>query len=848
MVKKESDNITPMMRQYHSIKKDHHDKLLFFRLGDFYEMFFDDASIASRELSLTLTSRHKVPMCGVPHHAAENYIARLIKKGYKVAMCDQVEDPKASKGVVKREVVSIITPGTVLNKEMLDGKTNNFLAAINIISNSAAISYIDISTGDFYVTEIENEFENKLGSEISRIAPRECIVCESLETPLLDTLQKVGILVNKYPDWVFDYQFSREKLLNLFGTKNLQGFGLEQKNAAITCSGAILNYIEETQKQSIKHIKSVKYYSMSDYMILDDVTVRNLELINPVTGVDKKFTLLNCIDYTCTSMGGRLLRKWLLQPLLSKKDIDQRLENVEYFYNDNSLRQETISILKKIQDIERITSRVALSKVMPKELISLKESLISTVNLAELLESDFKIKLDDIKKIIGLISNTISDEPSNNFEDGNIIRRGYDKELDKYYKVRIEGKDWIVNYQEKERERLKIQSLKVKYNRVFGYYIDVTKANLGNVPDEYLRKQTLVNSERFTTPELQEYEEMILNARDKIVNLEQQLFNKLIEEISVYIIPLQDIAYQVAEIDIFSSFAEIAYDKNYLKPKITEDNSIYIKNGRHTVVESNFNEEKFVPNDTVFDEKDNRILVITGPNMAGKSTYLRQVALIVLLAQAGCFVPADEARIGIVDRIFTRIGASDRLSMGESTFLVEMNETANILNNATQRSLVIMDEIGRGTSTYDGLSIAWAVLEYLHEREDGSPKTLFATHYHELIKLGEKEGIRNLNISVKEWNNEVVFLRKLVEGGADKSYGIEVAKLAGLPGDVIMRSKQILSNLEKRPNIVQEKTDQLNLFESPNGFIIDEIKDTDINSVTPLSALNLISKWKEKIS
>lgn len=798
------ETLTPMMRQYQRIKEEHKDAVLLYRLGDFYEMFNDDAKIASKILEITLTSRdagygQKVPLAGVPYHAAASYIARLVKDGFKVAVCEQVEDPKTAKGVVKREVVRVITPGTILDSEMLEDFRNNFLMALSFSDNSAGMAFIDVSTGEFQCAEFkgENRFA-RLNNEIGRLNPSECVLPEGLKSELAGNFQKdfPNIFLTYLNDWEYDSEYAYNKLIKHFNTNSLKGFGISDDwRDAISSAGALFSYVLKNQKSSLTQISRLKEYNVSDYMVLDRTTQKNLEIV-------EKGGLLNVLDRTKTSMGGRKLRFWLTHPLLKEDLINERLDAVEELARNNIERDGLQKDISNIYDIERISGRLNnVNMIATRDLISLKESLkiichIKLERFSSGLLRNARTMLEEnntvAQKFIGIIEESISES------DGRVIKKGYDKELDELSEIVSSGKDWVISYEGKERERAKIKSLKVRFNQVFGYYIEVTNANLSQIPSDYIRKQTLTNCERYITSELKDYESKILGAEEKIKWLETEIFKKVCELIAQDTAVIQTLANVVGELDALVGLALSACLNSYVRPKISKDKKIIIKKGRHPVVEKMVDGKGFVPNDTLMDTETDQILIITGPNMAGKSTYIRQVALITLMAHCGSFVPAEDAEIGLTDRIFTRIGAMDNLSRGESTFLVEMNETANILNNATERSLIILDEVGRGTSTFDGLSIAWAIVEFLHSNERIKARTLFATHYHELIELGRSlPGVKNYNVAVQEWNDQVIFLHQIVPGGADKSYGIHVAQIAGLPKEVLKRAGEILSELEK---------------------------------------------------
>lgn len=848
---------TPMMKQYEEIKAKYKDAILLFRLGDFYEMFKEDAVKAADILNITLTARgkskdgEKIPLCGVPYHAIEGYIAKLTRAGCKVAICEQTSDPKLP-GIVQRDVTRIITPGTTFNDTVLDKKTNNYL--VSVVSNGArfGLAYADITTGDFFVTEIANEAD--LLTEFTKLYPAECIFNEDfIESPTGELLKDSfeSTTFNSYEN----FKESEEVIKDHFKVHSLNGFGIENLDVAIVASGKLLSYLLETQMNELKHIKKIKYYSTSDFMPLDEATLKNLELLSTLRDNDKEGSLISVLDETLTSMGGRLLRKWLTQPLLNHDEIEKRLNSVEELHGNNELLGNLREIFKRIMDIERIISRLSLGTGNARDLIALRNTINDIPKIkeelknSELLHTDF----NDLTSLALLIETAIEEEPPLILRDGRMIKEGHNKELDELRTISREGKNFIKDLQAKEIKRTGIASMKVKYNKVFGYYIEVSKANAANVPEDYIRKQTLVNAERYITPELKEYEEKVLGAEEKIVELEYNLFQKIREETVGHTEAIQKNAQIIASLDCLCSFAYVSKLNNYCKPVVTKNPTIKIIAGRHPVVEKMTFSGDFIPNDIHIDNKDRRLLLITGPNMGGKSTILRQVALTVLMSHIGCFVPADTAEIGLVDRIFTRVGASDNLIKGQSTFMVEMQEAANILNNATERSLIILDEIGRGTSTYDGVSIAWAITEYIHNTLKS--KTLFASHYHELIEVVEKlPHAKNLSVAVKEKDDGVIFLYKLNEGGIDKSYGIEVARLAGLPDEIIKKSMHILKDLEK---IVKEP--KLKINEDQMSFLeqapprehqkIDKLKEElnslDINGLTPLEALQKLDELKK---
>ena len=802
------DSLTPMMEQYFRLKRSHPDALLFFRLGDFYEMFYEDAEVASKVLAIALTSRQKVPMCGVPYHAVNSYLAKLLRQGFKVAVCEQVEDPRTAKGVVKRDVVRVLTPGTAVEVELDEAKESIIIAGLAFGREGWGLALMDISSGELKASEIRPEEGKDLKDELFRSAPREIVYPAGEEQKLLEALAGSGMdgaLQSPVEPWAFDPPQARHLLLAELQTASLAGFGLEDKPLAVMAAGGLLHYLKKVRKDSRRLVHRLSYVHGRRHLLLDAATVRNLELIRNLRDGKVKDSLLSVVDQTVTAMGGRLLRDWLLRPLSNLERIQDRLAAVEELAKAMIERQELRQTMKGIMDLERLTGKVSLGAAHPRDLVALKKTLRPLPGLRVLLEpfrspipSGLKEQWDDASDVADFIENALLDEPAFLLNEGGIIRDGYHSELDELRQVSRSGKSFLADLERTERERTGIASLKVRYNRVFGYFIEVTKANLALVPPDYIRKQTLVGSERFITPALKEYEEKVLHAEERIAELEHRLFLEAREQVGREAARLQAIAGRVAGLDVLAGLAEVACLRRYVRPAVHDGQGILIKEGRHPVVEAS-GSEPFIPNDTTLDREDQQILIITGPNMGGKSTYLRQTALIVILAHLGSFVPAREASIGLVDRIFTRIGAMDFLSLGQSTFMVEMLETANILNNVTPRSLVLLDEVGRGTSTFDGLSVAWAVAEFLHEREEVRPMTLFATHYHELTELALTLGrIKNYHLAVKEWKGEVVFLRKILPGPSDQSYGLHVAHLAGIPPVVIARAREILSNLEKQ--------------------------------------------------
>ena len=891
---------TPLMKQYIEIKDRYRDTLLFFRVGDFYEMFYEDAQIASKILEIALTTRDKnkeeaVPLCGVPYHAASSYIARLIRAGWKVAICEQTEDPKQNPrqsggGLLKREVVRVITPGTVIEPDLLEAKEHHYIAAIYLpdtrrispggveqLGEATGLAYLDLSTGEFRLTEFfEKQSSPRINHELACIEPKELLLPLCMKDGGVDRLgisapsSASGGLgrwrVQYLPDWQFAPDLCKQFLCSHFGVQSLEGYGCGGKNAAIGAAGVLLRYVTENQKGLIRNITLLKWQSLEDHMVLDTVTQRNLELtrraMEPVTmggrPETQETTLLEVLDRTETPMGARLLREWLLRPLLDLPEIEKRLANVESLLEDYDTRVELRSGLSRVYDLERLIGRISLGTASARDLVMLKKSLKGLPEIRKRLNQnqnpgirDLLQNWDDLSEIYQIIETTIAEDPPAQLHEGHLIKDGIHSELDELRSISRDGKGWIAKLEAQERQRTGIDSLKIRYNQVFGYYIEITKANLHLAPPDYSRKQTLVNAERFLTPELKTLEEKILGAEGQIVELEYKLFEDVRQQVAQEAARIQAMARLLANMDVLATLAEVAHTHRYVRPQIKEGREIRIVDGRHPVLERLSSTDGFIPNDTLLDGEENRFLIITGPNMAGKSTYMRQVALIVLMAQMGSFVPAREATIGLVDRIFTRVGALDDLAGGRSTFMVEMNETANIVNNATSQSLILLDEIGRGTSTFDGMSIAWAVAEYIHKRIEA--RTLFATHYHELTDLAAHHpGIKNVKAAVREWNDEIIFLRKIVEGGADQSYGIQVARLAGLPPEVLQQAKKVLAHLEPQisrvaPPDPSEGPPQPDLFEStPSKVLLEEIARLDVLKMTPLEALNKLDDLKKK--
>jgi len=857
-----------MMQQYYGIKKDHPDSILFFRMGDFYEMFNEDAKTASKILQITLTSRNKnqsnpVLMCGVPHHSSNLYITKLLKAGKKVAICEQTENPKFAKGLVKREVVRIITPGTALDDNMLDPKSDQLIVSLSIFKNETGLAALDVSTGAFKVTQFkDDETGSQLADELQKLDPKEILIPENLVEQPKPWLPLGNAFLHSWEDWTYSHSEAVKSLLNHFKTQSLEGFGCENMNQAVSAAGALIHYLHETQKSALEHINSITPFFIHDYMALDQTTVSSLELIQSSDG-SRKNSLLNLLDESCTPMGARRIRDWIIKPLVDKEKIKSRLDIVSEFKSFPLNRQETRELLEKIFDLERLLGKITLSVCNARDLISLKNSLGTFPSLYKALEKYKTSQLtgylkdwDNIESLYDLIEKNIVDDPPPGLKEGNLFKPGCNNELDRLKSISREGKSWIASLESKEKEKTGIPVLKIGFNKIYGYYIEVTKKHAERVPDDYIRKQSLVNAERFISPQLKKYEEEVTQAEEKIIELEQSLFEEIRSKISSEGHRIQKMAGIISEIDALVSFAEVAHRNNYCHPEILEDSRLEISNGRHPLVEQIDPGTRFIPNDTSLNTQDQQIMIITGPNMAGKSTYLRQVALICLMAQMGSFVPAEKVEMGITDRIFSRVGAQDHLLKGQSTFMVEMNETANILNNASPKSLIILDEIGRGTSTFDGISIAWSIVEYLHGTgQEGGPKTLFATHYHELTDLAHVlPGVKNYNIQVKEWNDEIIFLRKIIPGGADKSYGIQVARLAGLPKRVLDRAHEVLFNLEQSefdevgvPKISRsDKEDnlpgsgQLGLFPEPENPLIQKLSQIDPNEMTPKQALDAL--------
>ena len=878
-----SNELTPMMKQYMQTKEEYKDCILFYRLGDFYEMFFDDALTASKELEITLTGKNcgleeRAPMCGIPYHAVDSYLNRLVSKGYKVAICEQVEDPKTAKGIVKREVIRVVTPGTNLDTQGLDETKNNYIMCIVYMADRYGLSVADVTTGEYLVTELDSQ--TKLMDELYKFMPSEIVCNEAFYMSGLDLddlKNRLHMAIYSLEAWYFDDALCRETLQEHFKVASLEGIGLSDYECGMIASGALLKYLEETQKNSLSHMSRLTRYATGNYMVLDSATRRNLELVETLREKQKRGSLLWVLDKTKTAMGARTLRKYVEQPLIDKKSIVKRLDAVAELKDNAICREEIREYLNPVYDLERLVGKITYQSANPRDLIAFQSSLSMLPSVKCILkdmESDLLKEiyeeLDPLEELCDLVGRAIQEEPPLAMKEGGIIKDGYNEEVDRLRKAKSEGKNWLADLETREREKTGIKNLRIRYNKVFGYYLEVTNSFKDLVPDYYTRKQTLANAERYIIPELKELEDTILGAEDKLCALEYELYCEVRNTIAAELTRIQRTAKAVAKLDVIASLALVAERNNYVRPKINEKGVIDIRDGRHPVVEKMIPNDMFIANDTYLDDKKQRISIITGPNMAGKSTYMRQAALIVLMAQLGSFVPASSANIGLVDRIFTRVGASDDLTSGQSTFMVEMNEVANILRNATSKSLLILDEIGRGTSTFDGLSIAWAVVEYISNSKLLGAKTLFATHYHELTELeGKISNVNNYCIAVKEKGDDIVFLRKIVKGGADKSYGIQVAKLAGVPDPVINRAKEIVEELvtaditgkvkdiavqgSETKKKTQKKLDevdltQFSLFDTvKDDDVLNELKELDISHMTPMDAMNKLYQLQNKL-
>lgn len=878
------EDLTPMMQQYMETKKQYQDCILFYRLGDFYEMFFDDALTASKELEITLTGKacgleERAPMCGIPYHAVEGYLTKLVSKGYKVAICEQLEDPKLAKGLVKRDVIRIVTPGTNLNVQSLEASKNNFLMCITYMPAKIGISVADVTTGDYYLTEVEDI--KKLNDELMKYEPSEIICNEAFLVSGFDVdnlKSKYHISVNALEPHIFDDEGCKRVLLRHFKVNTLIGLGIEDFPVGMIAAGALLQYLYETQKTDLAHFTHIYPYLTNKYMLLDSATRRNLELTETLREKQKRGSLLWVLDKTKTAMGGRLLRSMLEQPLIDKAEMEKRLDAIEELNRDSVSRDEIREYLNPVYDLERLLSKVTYKTANPRDFIAFRNSLEMLPAIKKVLKAFEKEEMTGVEKdidgledIYQLIRESIEEEPPITIREGGMIKDGFDETIDMLRSAKRDGKKWLTELEEQDRERTGIKNLRIKYNKVFGYYFEVTNSYKDMVPEDYIRKQTLANAERYTTPRLKELEDTILNAEDKLTTLEYDLFCKIRESIAMEVERIQRTAKAIAKLDVYASLSLVSERNHYVRPKLNEKGVIDIKDGRHPVVEQMITNDLFIANDTYLDNGSHCISIITGPNMAGKSTYMRQTALIVLMAQVGCFVPAKSANIGIVDRIFTRVGASDDLASGQSTFMVEMNEVANILRNATSNSLLILDEIGRGTSTFDGLSIAWAVIEHISNRKILGAKTLFATHYHELTELeGKMNNVNNYCIAVKECGDDIVFLRKIIKGGADRSYGIQVAKLAGVPDMVIDRAKEIVEQLtdndiiekiqsivvdvksdvraKKQPKLDEVDLAQMSLFDTvTDEDVLKELMEVEVNTMSPLDALNTLYRLQNKL-
>lgn len=868
------DKQTPLMRQYTQIKEKYPETILLFRLGDFFETFEDDAVITSKVCGITLTKRNNgaagdMPLAGFPHHQLDAYLPKLVKAGYRVAVCEQLEDPKMAKGIVKRDVVEVVTPGVALYDKLLDSKRNNYVASVYFSEhknsqNMIGLAFCDISTGEFFVSELH---KSKINEVLESISPAEIIISKSQRQLFNDIISASlsEVPLARLEEWIFEYDFCKEKILNLFNSKNLKGFGVEDMQSAVVAAGVTIHYISETQKGQLSHIKQIRYYNYSEFMLLDYGTRRNLEILFNSEG-QSAGSLIDVLDETCTAMGARLLKKWISRPLNNIQMIHKRLNSVEALFNNPKQLSNLRIILKSIDDLERLASKIASNRANPRDIVSLKNSLAQIPSIKTDLHSlknealkELADKLTELKDLIDLISNAIIDEPSIQVGSGNIFKQGYNAELDEYILAKYSGKKWISDFQESEREKSGINTLKIGFNNVFGYYIEITRVHSAKVPEYYQRKQTLANAERYTTPELKVFEEKILNAEEKISLLESNLIADIRLKIAEFISEIQSNSLYLASLDCLQSFAHVSKENNYIKPIIDESFEMKIVDGRHPVVEKTLSVgEKYTPNSCKFDDESGMVHIITGPNMAGKSCYLRQTALIVLLGQIGCFVPAKSAEFGVVDRIFTRVGAQDNIRTGESTFLVEMQEAANILNNASERSLILLDEVGRGTATFDGISIAWSIAEYIHDKINA--KTLFATHYHELNDMESKyDKIKNYRVDVIESGKNIIFTHKVSQGSSDHSFGIHVAKMAGLPYDVIEKANSIMESFEKdgessrnisKPDTskieVKKKSDveQLSIFEFRDDSLRERINELNIDNITPVQALQILADLK----
>ena len=874
---KKPKKLTPMLKQFLDIKNQHPDKLILFRMGDFYETFFDDAKVASKVLGITLTARNKkadnpIPLAGFPHHALNNYLDKLVKYGLKIVICEQMEDPKKAKGLVKRGIIDIITPGSIIDGHLINKTDHNYLACVFFHEKNEQLGFsiIDVSTGDFLFTELGRP---QLKNELMRLKPAEIIVVDKEVEALINKKElEYDPTITIFDNWYFEPDEAKRALKDHFGTSTLEGFGTQNKPAGTTAAGAALSYIKSLKNEQLKHISQLRYYSLENFMQLDEISRRNLELTHSIRYGSNFGTLISIIDKTETPMGARKLKDWLLNPLIDLEQINSRLDAVGCFKENIAFTNDLRAILKNIGDLSRIISKIGTKRVNPRDVIALKNYLETAPLISDLLQEfndplicRTKNDIQDYSDILNLIDSAICEEPALLITDGNIIKDGYNQDLDELREISKSGKGWIAKLESEERKRTGISSLKVNYNKVFGYYIEVTKTHKDKVPDHYIRKQTLVNAERFISPELKEYEAKVLGAEERIKNLEYELFSEIREQLFKQVELMQMYVEVISQIDVLANLAFIAYQNNYIKPDFNTDGLVEIKGSRHPVIEQLLENEEFIPNDVTLDDKNNLISLITGPNMAGKSTYLRQVGLLSIMAQMGSFIPAESANIPVFDKVFTRVGASDNLAMGQSTFLVEMIETANILNSATPRSLILLDEIGRGTSTFDGLSLAWSIVEHIHNNSKISAKTLFATHYHELTELENVlPRVKNFNIVVKEWNDKVIFLRKIERGSADQSYGIQVARLAGIPSKVIKRAKQILRNLEEHELSPQGLTatakrqlarnpDQIDIFDAiiekadQKNEILEEIKELDVENLTPMEAINKLSELKDKL-